>query len=179
MKKSISTKKGDLGYSSLINGQNIPKSELIFDILGKIDELSVLCGLAIINLKKNNEKKIVLFLKEIQKELYLISGQLAGCQNCKINFLDKIEEQTSKIEKEIGDLNNFVFNSEFEETIYFDLLRVSCRNVERLLVKYFHQNHPEIKELLPIINRLSDYFFLEKLFLQKKYNLGIKDLKRN
>jgi cob(I)alamin adenosyltransferase len=179
MKKSISTKKGDLGYSSLINGKKILKSETIFEILGKIDKLSVFCGLAIINLKKNKEIEIIQFLQELQKELYLISGQLAGCQNCEIKFLNKIEEKNNEIEKEIGDLNNFVFNSEFPETIYFDLLRINCRSVERLLVKYFYQNHSEIKNLLPIFNRLSDYFFLEKLFLQKKYNLGTKNLKRN
>ncbi len=176
MKKSIVTKKGDRGYSSLMDGKKFLKSKLIFEILGQMDKLSVDCSLALIYLPKK-EKSIAIFLKKIQQQLYYLSAFLAGYEKTKeSNFLIQIEDEIKTLENKINDdLKHFIFNSWQLETIYLDVLRVNSRSLERLVVR-FSLHKSQFHFLLPILNRLSDYFFLAKVYVHQKYKFKVEEL---
>jgi cob(I)alamin adenosyltransferase len=66
------TGKGDKGKTE-INGKKIAKDSLIFEVLGELDELNSLIGLA----KNYLPKKFFKKLTEIQNDLFIIQANVA------------------------------------------------------------------------------------------------------
>src|SRR3990167_9431836 len=76
---SISTKTGDLGQSSLINGQRLDKDALIFEVLGTLDELNSWLGLVVSKLRDNEQLlDYQRQLLKIQDTLFYLGAELAG-----------------------------------------------------------------------------------------------------
>ena len=73
-KKSISTKKGDKGKTSLLDGMRVSKASLRPETYGTLDEASALIGLA---RAKIGDSEIVKILLEIQTQIYLVNAELA------------------------------------------------------------------------------------------------------
>ena len=68
--QNIFTKTGDQGKSSLANGKRLKKSELIFEVIGNLDELNSWLGVVVSHL--NNDEAFVEqkdFLQQIQQQL--------------------------------------------------------------------------------------------------------------
>ena len=74
--KSISTKTGDCGQTSLANGQRVAKDSLVIEVIGTLDELSSWLGLVIANLESNFAAQKI-FLEQVQQDLYLLSAVIA------------------------------------------------------------------------------------------------------
>lgn len=155
----IYTKRGDCGETDLyyLNKELVcmSKSDSIFHLLGKIDELNV----EIIPIVDSDSE----FHIELQHLLIYVSGDIqAGYENPTIN----LEECTKNIELRIDDLtgtlpplNNFIIPNHYHS----HRCRVICREVERLCVA--EKVHPSI---IQFFNRLSDYFFTLSRVLQKE-----------
>ncbi len=155
----IYTKTGDDGYSSLCSEERIKKCDIIFDVLGTLDELSSFIGLAKVQLKESHEKS---FLETLQKKLVCLMGDIATEGECKEKITDDdilaLEEEIDKLQKETGDAFEFVLPGENEISARLDVARTIARRAERYMVSASEKYDIECKNLV-YINRLSDYLY--------------------
>lgn len=167
---SISTKTGDKGLSGLANGQRLSKSELIFEVLGSLDELNSHLGLSIAHLDENfTEHKH--FLLEIQDVLFVIGAEVA--QSPKVSLqqdqLDALEKKSETLQKELADnwTTKFIYPGGTKAAAMLDVTRTVARRVERVLV-LFSVSQTLSPLILQYINRLSDFLFVFRCFVNEK-----------
>ena len=156
----IYTKTGDKGTSSLYDGNRIAKHELLFEVLGDIDELSSHIGLLYAHnhckvrdmyentcyddiLKKyNTSLSISNFLKNIQKTLQNIATEIATVDRTNRKILELTEDSVKPLEIEIDKMNEslpkltgFVLQGVTQTDAQAHVCRSVCRRVERHLWK--------------------------------------------
>lgn len=137
---SVTTKHGDNGLSDIYN-MRVPKSDLIFDVLGTIDELNCWIG--------------VCYKKYKVETLLTIQSTLSQCmvaiykQQDNINLSDNINELENYI-------NDYQFQGFVTPSNKLHIARAVCRRAERCICKV--QTIPD--GILQYINRLSDYLFV-------------------
>ncbi|MFL1780547.1 Cob(I)yrinic acid a,c-diamide adenosyltransferase [Candidatus Hepatincolaceae symbiont of Richtersius coronifer] len=176
----IYTKTGDEGYST-VNHQRLPKSDIFFDTLGKIDYLGAYLGMFLhvlqsqtaTGIKKNNEdKEIYDHILKIQGNLMTISSYLAGYLKELQNLhedLQGLEALIDKLDEQNTPLKNFIFPGGGQLSVLLHLIRASCRDCERAVVNLGAVKGLEIdKSVYRYINRLSDYFFVLARFYNDK-----------
>ncbi len=153
-----------------INGQNIEKDNLIFEVLGCLDQSSVEIGAA--KLKADEEKSKL--LTRIQKDIAGFSSFIAGyngqgfsprtvagtdsseVERSELNWLEK---QIKEIENQVKVPPKFVLSGKSELETRLSLARVAVRKTERRLVSLNrYQDLP--LEVLDYFNRLSWFLFL-------------------
>lgn len=153
------TKTGDKGESGLASGHRLSKDDLIFEVLGTIDELNAWIGLTVTLIETPALRKD---LMRIQDQLLMIGAVVAGSKKVEFD-----ESEIMWLEKEID-----VYQGQFGENWYqkfllpggtelaarLDVSRTVCRRAERMCVRWTHDNqkilHPQ-----KYLNRLSDYLF--------------------
>lgn len=155
----IYTKTGDKGFSSLCGEERIKKSDVIFDVLGTLDELSSYIGLAKVWLEECKEKT---FLETLQKKLMCLMGNIATEGECmeKITETDisSLEEEIDKLQEKTGDVKDFVLTGKNEISARLDVSRTIARRAERYMVSAAEKYDIDCKNLV-YINRLSDYLY--------------------
>ncbi len=161
---SIYTKKGDGGETGLPGKRRLPKSDLIFEALGSLDQTNALIGLAITLIDQKREKELIHFLETIQSDLLSIGSTIASEEPLSSNTLTTLDKRTLELEAHIDswdsqlpELKNFILPGGCQAAAVIHLTRVSVRQAERA----FHRLD-YITGLEPIavfLNRLSDYFF--------------------
>lgn len=151
---------GDKGKTILINKGGVSKTGDIFDLLGDLDELNSYLGLAKINVK---DKKIFKWLEEIQEDIFVFSGYLAGMD--KPNVEEMIKNLDLKYEyclENISSIRKFVFSGVSLKSAYLDVSRAICRRAERSAWK--SKKNSSAKEVAVWLNHLSKLlFFLARL----------------
>lgn len=163
---SITSGRGDSGYTDLIGGRRVAKDSLHIECLGELDELSCLLGWAACT---SLPKDLFVLLRSLQEELSSIAAYLAAIDN-EATATDSIPKSVAPcsvaaLEAEIARLetglsiNGFVLPGQNEAAARVDLCRSQCRHVERLLVA-LHREQPIADSLLVWVNRLSDLLFL-------------------
>lgn len=174
----IYTKTGDQGETGLYDGTRAPKSDLVFDVLGALDELSAHIGLLIFHLRKQNPKgdfdnvrnffdnykEVIKYLREIQQTLLNI-GSIIATPNPKegqklpvivYDQVEKIEKEIDTMTQELEPLTVFILqggNTALDSQAH--VCRTVTRRAEREIIKYSNIDENIIKYM----NRLSDYFF--------------------
>lgn len=144
---SIVTKTGDQGQTSLYSGERVAKSDPRIEAVGALDELSAhLAGLG---------------LEFIQEDLFSLGAAVADLRrNDEPEFLDaelkKMEGDIYDMEAELPPLKNFILPGGHPLAIRAHEARAVCRRAERSL----SQVHPLPKNVLPYVNRLSDFLFM-------------------
>lgn len=177
----IYTKKGDDGNTQLFGGSRVPKHHLQVECYGTIDELNSHLGLL---MAKFSNQNTVSFLEHLQLLLFDVGSHLATDQSKEKakSFLPKIEEseihqienQIDEIETNLEPLQHFILPSGSEAIAQAHICRTVCRRCERLVSDLVE--HEEIhKQILPLLNRLSDYFFVLARFIAKEQ--GIEEIK--
>lgn len=151
----IYTKKGDKGHTFLADGTAHGKEELIYEVIGTIDELNSWIGY-ILSVGENFPS-----LKKIQNNLFAINAILAKAKNIKFNVkreTELLERKIDKMERELPTLKNFILPGGHGLSSILHITRTVCRRAERTLVRRQHVN-PMVDKFIPYFNRLSDYFF--------------------
>lgn len=174
---SIYTKTGDEGVTSLVGGERVLKDDPRVAAYGAVDELSSVIGLLITYCSKKDD---VLFLQQVQKDLFLVGGFLAtDLKSCAVqqrllikdDMVFSIETEIDRLEASLPRLQNFILPGGCRAACLSHLCRTICRRAERDIVRFMHQNEESISNvLLRYINRLSDYLFL----LARKMNQDAK-----
>jgi cob(I)alamin adenosyltransferase len=168
------TGKGDKGKTE-INGKKFAKDSLIFEVLGELDELNSLIGLA----KNYLPKKFFKKLTEIQNDLFIIQANVAYYLYKKFKppefskyRIDELEKEIKEIEKKIKTQKSFIIYGSDKDSAWFDYLRGVTRRVERRMIG-FTKKYKLDDEILSYINRLSSYFYALARFVC--YNKRIKE----
>ncbi len=188
---SVTTKKGDKGESFLISGKKISKSNIVFEVLGTLDELNSHLGLVVVKMKslkgvkQESAKEIAdnaTYLLEIQDTLFYLGAQLAESskESLKESQLLKLEEEADRLQTEMAEhwITKFVLPGGTELGAHIDIARTVSRRLERLIVGLSEQkklsNEKKIAELVvKYVNRLSDYLFILRCFVNDR--LSVKE----
>lgn len=150
----ITTKKGDKGKSYWLD-QVIDKDDLVLDVIGDLDELQSVLGVArskIMDFELNRQ------MVKVQKDLMAIASVLAG-------YPKKIEVRVKRLEKGIKEwekgtpFTGFIIPGEYDVSALVHWGRTICRRVERRIVSLSKVRDVKPK-ILVYLNRLSDYLFL-------------------
>lgn len=188
------TKTGDAGMSGLANGDRLIKSDQIFMVLGDFDELNSWLGLIISKLvfisqdRSPEVAKIIQFqislLELTQAWIYEASAILAKSPNFKIKIkpLMKLEAQANQLQLALGENwhKRFLYPGGTEMAGYLDIVRTVARRTERSLVLWLQlTNQTEInpavpKIILPTFNRLSDYLYILRCWLNDQAQVAEK-----
>jgi cob(I)alamin adenosyltransferase len=163
-----------MSSNAVINGEKIEKDNLIFEVLGCLDQASVEVGSA--KLKAGDE--ISRILTQIQKDLASFSSIVAKCEPANHlqggvapaahlggetnQKLDWLENQIKSLEESVEIPKKFILSGESELEVRLNLARVAVRKTERRAVSLDrYQKLP--KEMLDYLNRLSWLLFLLSL----------------
>jgi len=178
---NVSTKTGDQGQTSLANGERLAKDDLTFELIGTLDELNSQLGLVRTKLKSVLGQKQELaqqekFLQTIQKQLFVLGAVVAKAKvELSSDFLKKIETESSKLQNIMADdwHSRFVLPGGHEVAAQLDIARAVCRRLERITVSFIRDNQDKEKELLlQTINRLSDYLYVLRCFVNEEFGVS-------
>ena len=168
---SITTKTGDNGTTSLINGKRVSKNSPVICAIGELDELGAVIGLAKIELSlEGNHEENVRLLERIQQELFTIGAELmrfngnSGATVSPVeNLVKLLETEIHQIESRLPPLRSFILSGDSRASAQLHHARTVCRRAERAVVAVLEseENSAVIPSpLLPYFNRLSDLLFL-------------------
>lgn len=165
----IYTRKGDDGTTSVDARQRIPKNSAKIEALGDLDELNSAMGM-ILAFGLNNPS-LINILKQIQQELFNLSGEL-----CLPQHVVMTSEKSMQLEQWLDEYNNdlpplkeFLLPGGNPSSASCHLARTICRRAERRLVT-LSQEEKLNPEILRYINRLSDALFVFARVLLKESN---------
>jgi cob(I)alamin adenosyltransferase len=173
----VTTGAGDTGYTGLLGGQRVPKYDARPDTFGTVDEATSALGLARAVAREPKVKEIIL---QVQKELYLLMGELAtqpenydkmGLRMTAehVQRLEQIEEQ---LKREVEIPNKFIIPGDTLDGAALDLARTIIRRAERMAVKLLHDGVIQNGEVVRYLNRLSDLVFILARYVEVKSSLA-------
>lgn len=165
MSVKLYTKTGDKGKTSLLGGKKVAKSHERIESYGTIDELNAFVGLL------KDQPEVEMRLKQqlywIQETLFSLGSILATENEFKGFELPQITEvEITQLEQwidhydgQLPELKNFILPGGHQTVSYCHVCRTVCRRAERSITRL--AEHEELDDnILPFINRLSDYFFI-------------------
>ncbi len=172
-KKSITTKKGDKGSTSLLGGKSVSKASTRPEAYGTLDEASAFIGLARAKIADEPIKKNLL---RIQNMIFLVNAELACPPDSKArlkkcldkSLLDEVEEMAARIEKELDLPAKFVIYGECETSALLDVARAVVRRAERALEALDEEEPLNNEFIKAFVNRLSDILYLLARFVETK-----------
>ena len=158
----IYTKGGDTGFTSLVGGKRVKKSDYVVEAVGNVDELNAYLGLVICYLGLSKKK----VLKNIQNDLFDLGADLATPINVKKRVVRIRNSHTLYLEKEIDKINDklkpltsFILPGGSKVSSLLHVARTVNRRCEISIVKLKEKTKINL-EVLKYINRLSDYLFV-------------------
>lgn len=170
----ITTRSGDKGKTSLGNGQRVFKNTTRIDLIGTIDELNSIIGVAL-SVKQNdgqsheNDTTLIHDLRSIQHDLFDMGADLCmpqslsdtGNGNLRIteHHVHRLDAMVEFYNNKLSPLTSFVLPGGTERAAYLHMCRTIARRAERCLVD-LHTQEPVNPEILRYTNRLSDIFFV-------------------
>lgn len=174
--RSIVTKTGDSGLTSLLNNHRVYKNDSRISAIGDIDELNALLGIVIAHLDSSGNHTI---LTQIQNNLFIIGSELATFSIPENNTLKNnhlpilgsehlasLENKLFEIEKNLLPQTSFILPCGTKVAAFFHLARAVCRRAERSVVTCQNEfasfwTTTELNpNILKYLNRLSDFLFL-------------------
>lgn len=177
MKTKFFTGQGDKGQS-VFGKKKLPKDDLLFDVLGNLDELNSWTGLC----RVAASREINLVLREIQETLFMVQADIAaiGFGYKTKGFKEKIGWKTAELERVIGRVDKklpaikkFILPGGSELSARLDVARVIARRAERSAVRFNNNKKKLPPELLQFLNRLSSVFFALARYANRKK--GVKE----
>lgn len=163
--KHIATKFGDKGNSKNYENKSYPKSHILFETLGTMDELSSFLGLSFHYCQKEEIKVIQLLLQNINS---LIASEYNSDLYKKLKQITEedvlyLEEEIQKmLDKKPLEGRFYLPGSEKTKAgAYVDMARTLARKAERRLNEFvIEQNRSDLDYVKKYVNRLSDYLFV-------------------
>lgn len=164
--RTISTKKGDKGTSRNYSNEEFAKSDLLFETLGTMDELS--SHLGVCYHKGEYQEEIQKIQQNIQDINSLIAtsdpkvrkDRLRPISEFDISFLETLEDT---ILESCHITPSFVLpgSDTSEAGACFDLTRAVARRAERMLVRFIDEHQrDDLDYVAAYVNRLSDLLFI-------------------
>lgn len=144
---------GDDGTTSLV-GRRISKTSLVVDIIGDVDELNSLLGIAQANCSSELVKENI---KQVQKKLFSVGAFLAGDAKHAVTQEDinELEEKLVEAEQKLSELKHFILPGGCSGGAFLHHARSYCRKCERKT----HLLTTEKGLIAVYLNRLGDLLF--------------------
>lgn len=156
----IYTKGGDKGFTSLVTGERVCKSDARVCAYGDIDELISCLGLLRCESPENDE-----LLRNVQQDLMLCSAWVATASDVdsmipfgeeRISFL---EGEIDRISASIPPMTSFILPAGPLAAARFQMARTVCRRAERAVIS-LNDDRENICKSVRYLNRLSDLLFV-------------------
>ena len=162
---NIVTKNGDQGMTRDAQGKEMPKNALLMMVMGEVDELNGLLGVARLYLKNSTVKAAV---REIQEILVSVLAELAGVPPKQTEVehwingaaVDHITEKCEALSSALDIEPLFIIPGDQESSAFLDYARAIARRCERTMVALDSENKIKGSSLAIWMNRLSDYLWL-------------------
>ena len=159
----VYTRGGDMGLTSLGNGNRVAKDSLRVQVCGAIDEVNAVIGVARLHVDGAAD----VMLARVQNDLFDLGADLCVPEGLKGNEGVRIgKQQVSRLEKEIdkvntrlSSLNSFILPGGSKGAAFTHLARTVARRAERLATS-LNRTEPISDNCLPYLNRLSDHLFV-------------------
>jgi cob(I)alamin adenosyltransferase len=172
----IYTKTGDAGFTSLIGGTRVSKSDLRIDAYGSVDELIAWCGLLRDSIENDKHKEVLL---SIQDRLMVIASILAaGSEKFQKSLPELFEEDIKFLEIEIDrmetrlePLHSFILPGGNPVVSWCHIARTVCRRAERKII-FISGTYPVNALVIKYINRLSDFLFVFSRLISRELDAG-------
>lgn len=165
-KRSITTRKGDRGRTSLFDETRVDKADLRPEAYGTLDEASAFIGLARAAGPRAGVEKV---LVRIQELIYLANSELAcppasrakPARRLEAEHLQWVEDRARESEKALDLPPRFVLYGETLVSAFLDVARAVMRRAERRLQALDDREGTLANpHLMPLVNRLSDLLYL-------------------
>jgi len=173
----IYTKTGDKGTTGLFSGTRISKSDSRLDAYGSLDELNAHVGLLKDWLNQEAANKPgaldqrLTELSKVQSHLFSMGSHMANDLPDMVKKLPAIDSQWTldleqaidAMDEDLTPMRQFILPGGQVVISQAHVCRTVCRRAERhcaaLQSKLDAENMPFPADAMPLINRLSDYFF--------------------
>ena len=172
----IYTRTGDDGTTGLADGSRVSKSDLIFVVMGDVDELNAHIGMILAQINGLTAEKVEAFttisisLSTVQHLLFNVGGELAmpeyiGISEAHISWL---ESEIDAFNEELPALKDFILPAGSTLVSQIHIARTVCRRAERQAVNLQLSNKEAISaNALKLLNRLSDWLFVLSRYCAK------------
>lgn len=160
----VVTRGGDRGETSLGDGTRLKKSAAHIEAIGALDETNAVIG-ALISHLDSRQGELSARLRQLQNLLFDMGGDLCmpmGVERAKRvddRIVALLEAEILRLQAAQLPLTSFILPGGSVAAAWAHLVRTSVRKSERVLVGL--SDVEKINPVLvPILNRLSDYFFV-------------------
>jgi len=161
---SISTGKGDDGSTAAIAGSRVSKASARMHVLGDLDELNTILGLALA--ESGLPAHLSSALKKVQISLFAIGSDVATPSRhaatvpcITVATVAEIEQWALGLENTLPVLTRFILPGGSRAAGLLHHARAVCRRAERWLAALSHEETIN-SQVLVYLNRLSDALFL-------------------
>lgn len=178
---SITTKQGDRGNSRVADGTQYSKNHPVFEAIGTLDELNSWLGLIVAELADEFGEFKTLLLS-VQDTLFYLGAELAQSPTTKLkqSSVQTLERASKKLQKTMAEgwHNKFLLPGGTTMGAHLDLARTVCRRAERAVVT-LHATHPVRPVVLRYLNRLSDYLYVLRCYINHSLQYQEKQFVRS
>jgi cob(I)alamin adenosyltransferase len=169
MSRSISTRTGDDGTTSLLYGQRVPKDHPQIEAVGSLDEFNAALGLARATCSADHRKAE---LERIQLDLVALMGEIACAELDAARYaaskftrigeaeLARVDAAVAAIEARKIKSAGWATPGANQHAAALDLARAGARRAERRLIVLPRQGKTVRPLLLQYLNRVSDLLWL-------------------
>jgi cob(I)alamin adenosyltransferase len=170
---SISTKKGDKGFTGLLGGRRVPKYHLRPETYGTLDELNSFLGMA---RAVSRDKKVKKILFAIQNHFSIIGSELAlsGKDRSLLKGeitqkeVDWLSHLSTDFEASLKPEPKFIIYGETLISSILDVARAVSRRAERRVAEMRSKKMLHNLKILEYLNQLSDVLYLLARYEEKK-----------
>ncbi len=172
---SISTRKGDRGWTGLLFGHRVRKNSTRIEANGALDELNSFLGLAKSRIRRTWIKEII---HTCQRDIFIVSSEIAVLPRevSKLQLrvdaerVGWLEDQLTAVEARVQVPGCcFLIAGESHSSALLDVCRCVARRAERLVVGLYRKKAVRNARLLQYLNRLSDLLWLLARAEEKKH----------
>ena len=173
---SIATKTGDQGDTGRFGGGRISKTDIRICAIGTVDELNSAIGL--ICARNDINIEIMHVLRRIQECCFCIGSALSLSEHASSHEKEYIprvtqsdvaflERKIDETEHRLSPQRRFILPGGAPSAAMCFWIRSVARRAERIVVQA-HEQEPVDEQILPFLNRLSDYFYVLARFLNQE-----------
>ncbi len=166
----IVTRGGDKGETSLGDGTRVAKDDPRIALIGDIDELNSVIGVAIAHL---GEGEVQGALVAAQHDLFDLGGALCfpGAPLLSEAHVNRIDEAAASLNETLPPLEEFILPGGAPAIAFLHVARTVCRRVERAMAG-FAREEETAAFALQYLNRLSDFLFIASRFEAKRMGVA-------
>lgn len=160
----VYTRKGDDGTTGLLGGTRVPKHAVRIEAYGTLDELGSFIGLLRDGIEQETPRATLL---RVQNALFSAGSHVAAdpeknkfpLPQIDLELTTALEEEIDLMEQDLPPLKNFILPGGHRSTSLAHVCRTVTRRAERRMNEL--QAEATVPDaVLPMLNRLSDYFFV-------------------